>query len=77
MRSVLFLVTMLSFGSVALAEQTVSPAQMQRVVDALAVQRNVALNAQAISEANLAEVREELAKAQARIKELETPQVKK
>lgn len=52
----------------ALAQTSI---QMQKIVDVLTIQRNNALNSQAISEANLLIANEELAKAQEKIKELE------
>ena len=53
-----------------LAQQP-DPAFMQRAINALQTQRNNALDAQALSEAKLAGATEDLAKANARIKELE------
>jgi hypothetical protein len=55
----------------ALAQQGLDPATSQRLMDALATQRNNALNAQAIAEAMLAVAKEDLVKAQAKIKDTE------
>ncbi len=49
----------------------VDPAFLQRAVTALQTQRNLALDAQVVSDARAAGLADELAKAQARIKELE------
>lgn len=54
----------------AFAQTAPDAAFLQRAVNVLQAQRNAALDAQAIAEANLAGVKEDLAKAQARIKEL-------
>lgn len=51
--------------------QTADPAYLQRAIASVENQRNQALTAQAVAEAKLAGVLEDLAKAQARIKELE------
>jgi TolA-binding protein len=55
----------------ALAQQTPDPAFLQRAIGVLQTQRNTAMDAQVVTEAKVAELTEELAKAQARIKELE------
>lgn len=59
----------LTMPSLALA-QAADPAFLQRAITTIQSQRNAALDAQAVSEANLAGVRDDLAKAQAKIKEL-------
>jgi hypothetical protein len=67
------------FPIIAIFADTAPPptvAQMQRIVDALVVQRNTALNAQAVADSNVVELRDEIAKAQARVKELEDLQAK-
>ncbi len=56
----------------ALAQQPLDPAFLQRALGALQAQRNQAMDAAAVSEAKAAGLADDLAKAQARIKELET-----
>lgn len=73
MRNV-FVVLVLLFTLPAFADnQHPSAEQLQKIVDSLIVQRNTALNAQAVAEANLALANEALVKAEAKIKELEKP----
>lgn len=57
--------------SPALAQQQVSPEMMQRLLGAVENQRNQALAASAVAEAKGQALAEDLAKAQARIQELE------
>lgn len=64
------------FTPVGAFAQTPDPAFLQRAVTALEGQRNNALNAQVIAESNLAAAKEDLAKAQAKIKELEDAKAK-
>lgn len=56
----------------AFAQQQLDPA-MQRLLDAIAGQRNLALNQAASCSASAGSLADELAKAQARIKALEQP----
>lgn len=49
-----------------------NPEFLQHALEAVAAQRNDAMNAQAVLQAQLTQARADLAKAQARIKELET-----
>lgn len=51
--------------------QQADPAFLQRAITAVQTQRNLAMDAQAVAEAKLSALTEELTKAQARIKELE------
>ena len=67
---VLMLSTSAAFAQ-APASNVPDPAFMQRAITALQTQRNSALDAQALSEAKLAGVIEDLNKANTRIKELE------
>lgn len=67
---VLMLSTSTAFAQ-APASNAPDPAFMQRAITALQTQRNSALDAQALSEAKLAGVIEDLNKANTRIKELE------
>lgn len=69
LKKILVLTTMLVTS--AFAQQQPDPTFMQRAITSLQAQRNAALDAQTIAEAKLAGVTEDLAKAQARIKELE------
>lgn len=55
----------------ALAQQAPDPVFLQRALTAMQAQRNQAMDAQAISTAQAAGLADDLAKAQARIKELE------
>lgn len=56
----------------AFAQQAPDPAFLQRALGAVEQQRNQALNSQAVAEARAAGLSDDLAKAQARIKEMET-----
>lgn len=58
-------------ASPAFAQQQPDPRFMQRAIAALQSQRNQALDAAAGAEARAAELADDLARAQARIKELE------
>lgn len=49
---------------------------LQRAITAVQTQRNLAMDAQAVAEAKVATLTDELAKAQARIKELEAANAK-
>lgn len=60
----------------AFAQQPPDPAFLQRALASIEQQRNQALNAQVVAEARIAALSDELAKANARIKELE-PKVEK
>lgn len=51
--------------------QQADPAFLQRAITAVQAQRNLAMDAQAVAEARAASLTDDLAKAQARIKELE------
>lgn len=62
----------LLLASPALGQQAPDPAFLQRAITAVQTQRNLALDAQAVAEAKVATLIEELAKAQARVKELES-----
>jgi hypothetical protein len=57
----------------ALAQQQPSPALLEKAIASIQNQRNNALDALAATEARAAIQAEELAKAKARITELETP----
>lgn len=59
------------FASPALAEQKPDPEFLQKALTVMQAQRNNAMDADAVAEAKLATTTDELAKAQARIKELE------
>lgn len=64
--------------TVSFAQQAPDPAFLQRVLPTLQAQRNAALDAQAVAEARAAGLADDLAKANARIKELEAkPEEKK
>lgn len=65
------LLILLALSSVASAQQA-DPAFLQRAITAVQMQRNLALDAQAVAEARVAALTEDLAKAQAHIKELES-----
>lgn len=67
----LIFVLFLLLASPAFAQQAPDPAFLQRALTALQTQRNVAMDSAAVAEAKLAAMADELAKAQARIKELE------
>lgn len=67
----LILVLLLGMSSAAAQQQPADPAFLQRAVTALQAQRNQALDAAAAHEARAAGLADDLAKAQARIKELE------
>lgn len=54
------------------AQQAPDPAFLQRALSALQAQRNAALDSQVVAEARAAGLTDDLAKATARIKELET-----
>lgn len=62
---------MLLITSAFAQQQQPDPAFLQRALDSVAMQRNNALNAAAIAEAKAGTLEDQLAKAQARIKELE------
>jgi TolA-binding protein len=53
------------------AAQQADPAFLQRAITAVQTQRNLAMDAQAVAEARVASLTDDLTKAQARIKELE------
>lgn len=55
--------------------QTADPIFLQHAIATLQAQRNAAMDAQTIAEAKLAGLTDELTKANARIKELETKPV--
>lgn len=71
MRFAVVLLFLLTSPAFAQLQQGPDPAFMQRALDSIAAQRNNALNAAAVAEARVAGLTEELAKATARIKELE------
>lgn len=62
----------LLIASPALAQQQPDPAFLQRALGAMQTQRNQAMDALAVSEAKAAGLADDLGKANARIKELET-----
>lgn len=77
---ILYAAVLLALTSPTFAQQAIDPAFLQRALDSIANQRNSAQNTAAAQEARAigAELRvtsltDELAKAQARIKELEAP----
>lgn len=59
------------------AQQAPDPVFLQHAITAVQTQRNLAMDAQAVSDAKLAALTEELTKAKARIKELEFKPVEK
>ena len=63
----------LSLAAPAFAQQQPDPAFLQRALGSMQAQRNQAMDALAVSEAKSAGLADDLAKAQARIKELEKP----
>jgi hypothetical protein len=69
----LILIVVLLLPSATLAQQA-DPAFLQRAVSVLQTQRNEALNAAAAQQARADGLADDLAKAQARIKELEQKQ---
>lgn len=71
LKKILVLTTIFASTSAFAQQQTPDPVFMQRAITSLQAQRNSALDAQIVAEAKLAGVSEDLAKAQARIKELE------
>lgn len=58
-------------ASPAFAQQQPDPALLQKVIGSMQAQRNQAQDTAAVAEARAAMLSDELAKAQARIKELE------
>ena len=58
-------------------QQSPDPAFLQRALGAMQAQRNQAMDAAAVNEAKAAGLADDLAKAQARIKELESKQEQK
>lgn len=68
----LILIVALFFATPVFAQQAPDPAFLQRALSALQAQRNAALDAQAVVEARAAGLTDDLARAQARIKEIET-----
>lgn len=75
----LLIAGLLVFSTPVFAQQPDLPF-LQRAVGSLQAQRNAALDAQVVAEAKVAGLTEDLAKANARIKELEdkdTPPTKK
>lgn len=73
MRSVLIAVVLLLVTPAAAQQQNVpDPAFLQRAIASIENQRNQALSAQVVAEAKAAGLAEELAKANAKIKELES-----
>lgn len=71
MLRVFVLFSALLLSSVAFAQQQPDPAFLQKAIAALQIQRNQALDAYVVDEAKIATLNEEIAKANARIKELE------
>lgn len=69
----LIFVAMLSLPlvSIASAQQLPDPALMARIIGSLQTQRNAAQDSAAVAEARAAGLADDLAKAQARVKELE------
>ncbi|MHB8268227.1 hypothetical protein [Bradyrhizobium sp.] len=71
-RSIIVLLALFTATSVAAAQQQPpDPIVMQRALNSLQAQRNQAMDAAAAQEVRAAGLAEELAKAQARLKELE------
>lgn len=64
------LLLLLALGTSALAQQP-DPIFLQKAIAAVQTQRNLAMDTAAVAEAKVAQLTEELTKAQARIKELE------
>ncbi len=71
LRKILFLILALAISTSARAQQQPDPVVLQRAVAALQAQRNQALDSAAAAEVRAAGLADDLAKAQARIKELE------
>lgn len=65
---VLFFLLCLTIPATA---QTADPIFLQKAITAVQTQRNLAMDSAAVAEAKMANLTDELAKAQARIKELE------
>lgn len=65
------LIALVLTTGIAYAQQQPDPAFMQHAIIALQTQRNNALDSQTVAEAKLAGLSEDLAKANAKIKELE------
>lgn len=75
MKKLLFI---LMLASTPVAAQQSDPVFLQRALTAMQTQRDQAMNALVVVEANVAGLKDELAKAQARVKELEPkPEEKK
>lgn len=70
MRKLLIIAALLSV-SPAFAQQQPDPETLQRAIQAVQLQRNQALDISANLQVQLSKVQEDLAKAQARLKELE------
>lgn len=64
------LLLLLALGGPAFAQQP-DPIFLQKAIAAVQTQRNLAMDTAAVAEAKVAQLTEELTKAQARIKELE------
>lgn len=78
MRLVLIIIlVVIGTGAVAFAQDATNPALLGKALDVIATQRNQALGDAAIWQAKAIILSEELTKAQARIKELETKPEKK
>lgn len=71
--SVAFSVLLGAYASAQQQPQASDPVLLQRALSVIADQRNAALNAQAIAEAQRAIAEEQIAKLKARIAELEKP----
>jgi hypothetical protein len=70
-RALIITAFLFAASSAAAQQQQLDPALMQRTLEVVAAQRNNAMNAAAVTEAKAAGLAEELAKANARLKELE------
>lgn len=73
LRSLLLLLALTSSASA----QQPDPIFLQKAITAVQTQRNLAMDAAAVAEAKAAQLSDDLAKAQARIKELEPKPEKK
>lgn len=71
MKKIIIVILLLASPTFA-QQQPVDPAVMQRVINSLQAQRNQALDAAASQEVRAVGLTEDLSKAQARIKELES-----
>jgi hypothetical protein len=77
MKQCLFVILILLAAAGSARAQQPDPVYLQRLLAAVEVQRNNAWNSQAMAEAKVSELTEALAKANARIKEIEEAKAEK